>query len=210
MWFGDFRDPITTGAGIGLGGRESIKPPAVLGAPTFVVEDAGATVAAHYTWDRLPGMAVKDMGDWTSIYVGSLHVPHELLAPIADRAGVHRYSEAGDIVYANDHFLAVHTPQVLRQARLHFRHHLGDASFDLRSQPFQIGHKIERQSLFPLQRLQGDAPTDLRLQDRLSSSYDAYCLPLYFFEGQLGDTGANPTASPKGHAKAGVRGDAQL
>ena len=107
--FGDFRDAITTGAGIGLGGRESIDPPAVVGDPVFVVDDADATVAAHYTWDRAAGMAVKDMGDWTSVYCASLCLPHEIIANLADRAGVHRYSDAGDVVYANDHWLAIHT-----------------------------------------------------------------------------------------------------
>lgn len=107
--FGDFRDDITTGAGIGLGGRESITPPPVLGDPTFVVDDPDAVIAAHYTWDRLPGMAVKDMGDWTSIYCAALCVPHELIGAMIDRSGVHRYSDPGDVVYANDQFLAVHT-----------------------------------------------------------------------------------------------------
>ena len=107
--FGDFRDKITTGSGIGLGGRESITPPAVMGDPVFVVRDADATVAARYTWDDLPGMAVKSLEGWTSVYTATLCLPHEILANIADRAGVHRYSAAGDVVYANDRFLAVHT-----------------------------------------------------------------------------------------------------
>lgn len=107
--FGDFRDEITTGSGIDLGGRQSITPPAVMGDPVFVVDDPAATVAACYTWDRLPGMAVKEMGTWTSIYTAALCLPHEIIAALADRAGVHRYSDPGDIVYANDQLLAIHT-----------------------------------------------------------------------------------------------------
>ncbi|MFH0965523.1 MAG: hypothetical protein V2A58_16105 [Planctomycetota bacterium] len=109
--FGDFRDEITTGSGIGLGGRESITPPAVMGDPVFVVADPEATSAAKYTWDDLAGMAVKSLDGWTSIYAASLCLPHEVLANVAARAGVHCYSAPGDVVYANDRFLAIHTRQ---------------------------------------------------------------------------------------------------
>ena len=119
--FGDFRDLITTGGGIDLGGRQSITPPAVMGDPVFIVRDADAVVAAHYTWDHLPGMAVKKMDDWTSIYAGCLCLPHEILAAIVARSGAHLYSAPGDIVYANDSFLAIHTrvggPRTIRLRR---------------------------------------------------------------------------------------------
>ena len=126
--FGTFRDVITTGDGIDLNGRQEIVPPAVMGDPVFVVDDAEAAIAAHYTWDRLAGMAVKEMDGWTSVYAGALCVPHEILANVAERAGVHRYSDPGDIVYANDRFLAIHTRQGgPRTIRLRERRDVTDA-----------------------------------------------------------------------------------
>ena len=107
--FGDFRDPITTGDGIDLDGRQSIRPPPVHAEPAFAVTDPAAAVAGCYTWgEKLAGMAVKSMGDWCSIYTGTLCLPHELLANMAVHAGVHRFSDPGDVVYANDRFLAIH------------------------------------------------------------------------------------------------------
>ena len=106
--FGDFRDVITTGDGIDLAGRQVVEPPACMGDPVFVMTDPDATVAAYYTWDRLPGMAVKEMDGWTSVYACCLSLPHELLANVCNRAGAHLYGQPGDVVYANEQFLAVH------------------------------------------------------------------------------------------------------
>ncbi len=54
-------------------------------------------------------MGVKDFGDWTSVYVAAPNIPAPVLRGIARYAGVHLYSEAGDVLYAIRQLLAVHT-----------------------------------------------------------------------------------------------------
>ena len=55
-----------------------------------------------------PGLVVKEMGDWTSIWCGVPSMPTELLRGVARSAGVHIYNDAGDFVCANNVVLAVH------------------------------------------------------------------------------------------------------
>ncbi|MGD9494980.1 MAG: beta-galactosidase [Armatimonadota bacterium] len=56
-----------------------------------------------------PGMAVKDMGEWTSVWCGVPPVPAPLLRGIARAAGVHIYDDAEDFVCANSAMVALHT-----------------------------------------------------------------------------------------------------
>lgn len=57
-----------------------------------------------------PGLVVKEMDGWRSIYSAAPIVPSALLRGIAREAGVHIYSDAGDIVTANGHFLCLYAP----------------------------------------------------------------------------------------------------
>lgn len=56
-----------------------------------------------------PGVALKDMGDWQSLYVGAPNIPSQVLRGMARYAGVHIYSDHDDVLYANHAFVAVHT-----------------------------------------------------------------------------------------------------
>jgi len=55
-----------------------------------------------------PALAVKDMGDWTSIWCGVPNMPACLLHNIAKSARVHIYTEGDDVVYAKNSLLAIH------------------------------------------------------------------------------------------------------
>ncbi len=56
-----------------------------------------------------PALAVKDMGDWTSVWCGVPPMPSTLLRNIAAAAAVHIYDAAEDFVCANNVMVAVHT-----------------------------------------------------------------------------------------------------
>jgi hypothetical protein len=80
--------------------------------PLFHVKDPGATVLGQvvYTMGRCkPGLAVKPMDGWTSIYAAAPNLPAPVLRGIARFAGVHLYSEAGDVLTGTRDLLAVHT-----------------------------------------------------------------------------------------------------
>lgn len=80
--------------------------------PLFHLEDQDATVLGQvvYSLGRCkPGMAVKEFPDWTSVYVAAPNVPAPVLRGIARSAGVHLYSDAGDVLHATPELLSVHT-----------------------------------------------------------------------------------------------------
>ncbi|NLB54182.1 MAG: hypothetical protein GX811_00155 [Lentisphaerae bacterium] len=61
-------------------------------------------------WPRyFVGLALKEHGDWNSIYAGTPTIPAGLLRAICKYAGVHLFLETDDIVYANNKFLVLHT-----------------------------------------------------------------------------------------------------
>lgn len=57
----------------------------------------------------LPGMCVKEMGDWTSVYVGAPNVPSQVLRAILRFAGGHVFSESDDVLHAGRDFVGLHT-----------------------------------------------------------------------------------------------------
>jgi hypothetical protein len=56
-----------------------------------------------------PGFVIKEMRDWTSIWLAAPQIPAPVLRGIARHAGVHLYSDAGDVLHATPELLSVHT-----------------------------------------------------------------------------------------------------
>ncbi len=56
-----------------------------------------------------PGFVIKDMGDWRSIWLAAPGIPAPVLRGIARHAGVHLFSDAGDVLHASKSLLSVHT-----------------------------------------------------------------------------------------------------
>jgi hypothetical protein len=79
-----------------------------LGRPLFYVKDRSVTVLGRFTSCGEPAVALKDMGCWTSVFVGSKVVPSALIRNVARAAGVHVWSDSDDVLYANGRFLAIH------------------------------------------------------------------------------------------------------
>jgi hypothetical protein len=52
---------------------------------------------------------VKELDGWRSVYAAAPNLPAPILRGLARYAGVHLYSEAGDVLYAARQLLAVHT-----------------------------------------------------------------------------------------------------
>ena len=79
-----------------------------LGRPLFFARDKKAKVLGRFTGNNKPALVVKDMGGWTSVFVGSKVVPSDLIRNIARATGVHIYNDANDVLYANNDFVAIH------------------------------------------------------------------------------------------------------
>jgi hypothetical protein len=52
---------------------------------------------------------VRAFADWASVYSAAPNLPAQVLRGIARYAGVHLYSDAGDVLYATRQLLSVHT-----------------------------------------------------------------------------------------------------
>jgi len=80
--------------------------------PVFHVKDADARVLGQVvaSFGRCkPGLVVKEFADWRSVWIASPGVPAPILRGVARYAGVHLYSEAGDVLHASKSLLSVHT-----------------------------------------------------------------------------------------------------
>jgi hypothetical protein len=86
--------------------------------PLFHLDDPQATILGQvvYSLGRCqPGFGLRTFNqgqneeEWTSVYVATPNVPAPVLRGIARYAGVHLYSEAGDVLYATPELLSVHT-----------------------------------------------------------------------------------------------------
>jgi hypothetical protein len=81
-------------------------------APLFFVDDPGARVLGEVVYSQgncRPGFALKEFPEWRSIYSAAPNLPAPVLRAVARFAGVHIYSDAGDVLYANKSFLGIHT-----------------------------------------------------------------------------------------------------
>ncbi len=78
---------------------------------------AGTNVLARFEPSGAPAIAVRRDG-WTSVYIGSLRCPPQLLRNIAQQAGVHIYLDSDDVLATDGRFLAVHAchagPKLIR------------------------------------------------------------------------------------------------
>ena len=80
--------------------------------PVFHLEDESATIVGQIVTSQgrcRPGFGVKSFGSWTSIYCAVPNLPAPVLRGIARFAGVHLYSEAGDVLSVSKQLLGVHT-----------------------------------------------------------------------------------------------------
>jgi hypothetical protein len=113
MHITNFSHPITQGLSQELfwGTTQSL-------APLFHLEDPEAVNLGQvvYSLGRCkPGFGVKTFhaedaaAAWNSVYVATPNVPSAVLRGIARHAGVHLYSEAGDVLYATPDLLSVHS-----------------------------------------------------------------------------------------------------
>lgn len=83
--------------------------------PVIEVADSSASrLAYHYAkyyWLSPDyALAVKDMGDWTSIYSAVPNLPQGMIRNVLKQAGCHIFTESGsDVVYASSDHIALHS-----------------------------------------------------------------------------------------------------
>lgn len=78
---------------------------------TYIRPDADTTVLGYnLDGDRMPGLAVKNMGDWISVYSAAPCLDVSFLRNLLAFAGCHSYSENNaDIIYSSNCYVALHS-----------------------------------------------------------------------------------------------------
>lgn len=77
--------------------------------PCFTIEeDNDVTVLGRYCIDEKPAYAMKDTGDFVSVYCTAQILRAELLTSLAEYAGCHIYGYQDDCIYANENFVNIH------------------------------------------------------------------------------------------------------
>jgi len=103
----DFHHPMTSGLSQDFFWGTNFKL-----SPIFYIDDPNAIVLGQVVYSQgncRPGFGLKIFPEWTSVYSAAPNLPASLLRGIARFAGVHIYSDAGDVLYASRNLLAVHT-----------------------------------------------------------------------------------------------------
>jgi hypothetical protein len=73
------------------------------------VDDGSATRLGYDPYSSSHDvMAIKDMGDWKSIYCVTSDMPAKVYRELAAYAGVHIYNEQDDTLYANSSYVCIH------------------------------------------------------------------------------------------------------
>ncbi len=79
--------------------------------PRFWSDDPKVKVLGTLAGFDKPGLVVKQMPGWTSIYSSAPILPAALLRDIARAAGVNIYDTGNDVVYADGNFLGIYSPK---------------------------------------------------------------------------------------------------
>ncbi len=110
-------DPLGRGIApdVGRAPDEPVGAQKLLVSPVFYADDADAArrtsdarVAGRLADSKRPGLVVKKMSGWTSIYSGAMTLPPALMRNIARSAGVHIWLESNDALYTDGQFVGVH------------------------------------------------------------------------------------------------------
>lgn len=116
----DFDHPLTRGLspvytyGTGVALDQYLQPPRIeylprmAVRPVFFAEDPDARGLGVLEGSSRAGLVVKDLEGFSSVYSAAPLLPWDLLRNLARYAGVHIYDDAGDMLWANDVFLAVY------------------------------------------------------------------------------------------------------
>lgn len=94
--------PLLQGLEGGLSSPGGVKSPA------FEVTDPQAIPLAHYAGTERVAAAVRDFGDWRSVYVGAPGLSAEFIHNLGRWSGCWCAAEPGDAVYASEHFVTIH------------------------------------------------------------------------------------------------------
>lgn len=103
----DSSNPLTAGMEGMVYGNSTPKSVSPL---VYIEDTSEATVLGKNMDGGKTGLAMKDMGDWTSIYSTAPCIDAQMIRNLLKMAGCHIYSNnKEDVIYANNHYVGVHS-----------------------------------------------------------------------------------------------------
>ena len=110
----NYEHPLTRGLGsmtsphsIGTGFLGNDEREGIFGPAFYVDDDDAITLGMHDGLYR-PGLAVKTMDGWTSVYSSSPRLSRKLLRNLAYEAGIHQYVSTEDMITVTPELLLLH------------------------------------------------------------------------------------------------------
>jgi hypothetical protein len=77
-------------------------------APVFFAADPDAQVVGRLVESRRPGLVVKAVDGWTSVYSGAMQLPPGLIRNLARSAGAHIWLDSDDALYTDGQYVGIH------------------------------------------------------------------------------------------------------
>lgn len=100
--------PLETGHPVLEGLVGGLNMPGGVKSPLFEVTDADAVPLARYGGSQKTSAALRDFGDWRSVYVSGPGLTPEFVHNLAKWAGCWCAAPPGDAVYASQSFMTIH------------------------------------------------------------------------------------------------------
>jgi hypothetical protein len=79
--------------------------------PLFYSNDEKAEHLAHFVTSKYPAVSVKECDGYTSVFYGSKSINSAEIRTFAKYAGVHIYTDAEDVFFANRSFITIHASE---------------------------------------------------------------------------------------------------
>jgi hypothetical protein len=79
--------------------------------PRLVVADPGAAVLGRYASDKLVSTASRTVQSFRSVFAGDLELDRDMLRELFRQAGVHIWTDGGEVVQTDGSLLTIHAPK---------------------------------------------------------------------------------------------------
>jgi hypothetical protein len=93
---------------LGIAADEPVGAKNLSVAPLFFADDPTAQVVGRMVDNRRPGLVVKPVDGWTSVYSGAMQLPPKLIRNLARSAGAHIWLDTDDAVYSDGQYVGIH------------------------------------------------------------------------------------------------------
>lgn len=128
--------------------------------PVFYADDPKARVVGRLVESDRPGLVVKQLDGWTSVYSAAIELPPALMRNLARMAGAHIWLESDDALYADAQVAAIHAAtdgvkQLELPSQFRVRELISGKSLDIHGRTIRVPMKRSETVLLRLEPMAG-------------------------------------------------------